>query len=234
MEAKNLNIQDLYDHFKNMFGEQYTGQNNTESDLNQNIACEELDAEFTYSELHSVIFMQKNNKSPGIDNIPCEIIKASYEFISPFLLKQYNRIYNTGEHPRSLGDGIITPIFKKGNANDAQNYRGIILINVIAKVYSQLLPNRITKWSVQYEKISEKQFGFQKGKFVTDCVFILHAIISKVLNSGEKLYCVFIIIIIISILEPCFPLPRVGLFDKSFSKASSPLRTILRVSRIHT
>ena len=43
-----------------------------------------------------------------------------------------------------------------------------------------------------------------------------------------------IIIIIISILEPCFPLPRVGLFDKSFSKASSPLRTILRVSRIHT
>ena len=43
-----------------------------------------------------------------------------------------------------------------------------------------------------------------------------------------------IIIIIISILEPCFPLPRVGLFDKSFSKASSPLRTVLRVSRIHT
>ena len=40
-----------------------------------------------------------------------------------------------------------------------------------------------------------------------------------------------IIFIIISILEPCFPLPRVGLFDKSFSKASSPLRTILRVSR---
>ena len=42
------------------------------------------------------------------------------------------------------------------------------------------------------------------------------------------------IIIIISILEPCFSLPRVGLFDKSFSKVSSPLRTILRVSRIHT
>ena len=36
---------------------------------------------------------------------------------------------------------------------------------------------------------------------------------------------IIIIIIIISILEPCFPLPRVGLFDKSFSKASSPLRT---------
>ena len=44
VEAKNLNIQDLHDHFKNKFGEQYTGQDNTEPDLNQNIACEELDA----------------------------------------------------------------------------------------------------------------------------------------------------------------------------------------------
>ena len=31
----------------------------------------------------------------------------------------------------------------------------------------------------------------------------------------------------------CFPLPRVGIFDKSFSKTSSPLRMILRVSRVH-
>ena len=71
-------------------------ENDTEPDLNQNITGEELDAEFTYSELHSAIFMQKNNKSPGIDDILCEIIKASYEFISPFLLKLHNRIYNTG------------------------------------------------------------------------------------------------------------------------------------------
>ena len=31
----------------------------------------------------------------------------------------------------------------------------------------------------------------------------------------------------------CFPLPRVGLFNKSSSKTSSPLRAILRVSRVH-
>ena len=31
----------------------------------------------------------------------------------------------------------------------------------------------------------------------------------------------------------CFPLPRVVLFDKSSSKTSSPLRAILRVSRVH-
>ena len=76
--------------------------------------------------------------------------------------------------------------------NEAQNYRGITLINIVAKIYSQLLLNRLTKWSTNQEKISKQQFGFQKGKSVVDCVFLLHSIISKVLNDGEKLYCVFI------------------------------------------
>ena len=52
----------------------------------------------------------------------------------------------------------------------------------------------LTKWSEKYEVLGKNQFGFQKGKSTADCihVFILHSIISKVINSREKLYCVFI------------------------------------------
>ena len=45
--------------------------------LDQNIYNEELDSEFTASELQAAVFTQKNNKSPGIDNIICEILKTS-------------------------------------------------------------------------------------------------------------------------------------------------------------
>ena len=96
------------------------------------------------------------------------------------------------EITRSLGV-IALSAFKKGDVNDAQNYRGTTLINILAKIYSQLLLNRLTNWARKYEKkIIDNQFGFQKGKSTTDCVFLLHSIISKVLNSGKKLYCVFI------------------------------------------
>ena len=186
-----LTVGDLYNHFENVFGEQSMNPDNTEPEINQNYS-EELDANFTESELRSAIFSQNNNKMPGIDSIPSEIFKASYDIISPFLLSLYNRMYVTGEYPRSWGDGIINPIFKKGDINDAQNYRGITLINVLAKIYSQLLLNRLTKWSEKYDKISNNQFGFQKGKSIVDCIFILHSVISKVINSGERLYCVFI------------------------------------------
>ena len=77
-------------------------------------------------------------------------------------------------------------------SNEACNYRGITLISILAKVYSQLLLNRLTDWSEKCEQTSNNQFGFQKGKSVIDCVFILHSVISKVLNTGQKLYCIFI------------------------------------------
>ena len=53
VKANNLNVQDLHDHFKNMFGELPTEQRDSHPDVNQNNVCEELDAEFIYEELHS-------------------------------------------------------------------------------------------------------------------------------------------------------------------------------------
>ena len=192
--ADSLHIDDLFNHLSTMFGENDTENvqtDNLENDMPQNIA-DEFGSDFSESEIREAIFSQKENKSPGIDNLTSEILKASYDYIAPFLLTLYNRLLNNGEYPRAWGEGIITPIFKKGDVNDASNYRGITLINILAKVYSQLLLNRVTKWSEVYEKITKNQFGFQKGKSISDCIFLLHSVISKVLNSKQKLYCVFI------------------------------------------
>ena len=50
---------------------------------------------------------------------------------------------------------------------------------IIAKVYSQLLLNRLTKWSITHDKLIDNQYGFQKGKSTTECIFILHSLIYK-------------------------------------------------------
>ena len=60
------------------------------------------------------------------------------------------------------------------------------------KFTHRYLLNRLSKWSEENDKLSKNQFGFQKGKSTIDCIFLLNAIVSKVLNSGEKLYCCFI------------------------------------------
>ena len=91
-----------------------------------------------------------------------------------------------------MGRGHNLSYLQKGDVNEASNYRGITFISVSAKIYSHLLLNRLADWSNKYEKISSNRFGFQKGKSVIDGVFILHTVISKVLSTGQRLYCVFI------------------------------------------
>ena len=154
-EADSLKVHDLHEHFKSVFGE--SGENgddninpntyNTNKHMTENHVEGELNAEFSESELRKAVFKQKDNKSPGIDSISSEILKASYDTISPFLLSLYNRMFMTAEYPRSWGEGIIAPIFQKEDVNDAGNYRGITLINIMAKIYSQLLLNRLTEWA---------------------------------------------------------------------------------------
>ena len=125
------------------------------------------------------------------------------------MLTLFNRIFNTGVNPRLWGNGMIVPIFKGGNIDNARNYRGITLINIIEKVYSQILLNRLTKWVDNKNSISAIQFGFQKGKSTVDCIFILNAIISKTLSEKKKLYCAFID------FEKCFDkIDRSLLFQK--------------------
>ena len=65
----------------------------------------------------------------------------------------------------------------------------------MAKIFSHILLKRINKWSDEHDKINDNQFGFQKSKSTVDCIFVLSAIISKVINGNagnKKLFCAFI------------------------------------------
>ena len=94
----------------------------------------DLDSDISLEELKRSVFHKKNNASYGLDNVCSEAIKASFDIISPFLLKLVNQIFNSGDYPDSWGRGIIAPIFKSGDDNQAKNYRGITISNILSKV----------------------------------------------------------------------------------------------------
>ena len=89
---------------------------------------------------------QKNSKACGPDDISDEIIKCSIDIILPFLTLIFNKLLNQSKYPESWGLGYITPIFKGGDKTDAKNYRGITINNILAKIYSQILLDRLNKW----------------------------------------------------------------------------------------
>ena len=70
----------------------------------------------------------KNHKSPGIDQIPAELIKAGGRTICCAIHKLIISIWNKEELPDEWKESIIVPIYKKGDKTDSNNYTGISLL----------------------------------------------------------------------------------------------------------
>ena len=70
----------------------------------------------------------KNHKSPGIDQIPAELIKAGGSTIHCTIHKLIIAFWNKEELPGEWKESIIVPIHMKGDKTDCNSYRGISLL----------------------------------------------------------------------------------------------------------
>ena len=77
----------------------------------------------------------KSHESPGIDQIPAELIKEGGRTIRYQIHKLIVSIWNKEELPADWKQSIIVPIYKKGDKTDCNNYRGISLLPTRTKLY---------------------------------------------------------------------------------------------------
>jgi hypothetical protein len=67
----------------------------------------------------------KRHKSPGIDQIPAQLIKAGGRKILSEIRKLVNSIWNNGALPEESKESIILPLYKEGDTRDCNKYRSI-------------------------------------------------------------------------------------------------------------
>ena len=82
-------------------------------------------------------------------------------------------------------------ILKKSESRQSENYRGITLMNITAKIWSLILRNAFIRCAKD-SNLSKNQFGTRDGHFIADAILILHSPIQKVLSKNCKLWCIFI------------------------------------------
>ena len=96
----------------------------------------------------------------------------------------FNKILNLGYFPESWGKGYIVALHKKGKLDDVNNFRVITLLITLGKIFTKILNNRLTEWA--------EEAGFRECMGTVDNIFVLHGLISHILNKGEKLFCAFV------------------------------------------
>jgi hypothetical protein len=88
-------------------------------------------------EVEMAIEKLKRHKSPGVDQIPAELIKAGVRIIWSEIHKLIISVWNKEELPEERKKSVIVPM--KGDKTDCSNYWGISLLSTTYKILSNIL-----------------------------------------------------------------------------------------------
>ena len=134
----------------------------------------------------------KNKKSPGLDNIPNEVLKNRNIILVMF--KLFTFCFDNCIIPNSWLKSIIKPI-PKGAGKDPYlplNYRGISLLSCVGKLYSNILNNRLTSYLESNEILADEQNGFRKQRSCEDHLFTMSSIVRNRLKENKSTFSAFI------------------------------------------
>ncbi len=121
-----------------------------------------------------------------------EILKCGRFILAEPLVKVLNVIFDTQHFPKIWKHGILLKLFKSGDPNLTDNYRGIILNSVIGKFISLLMTKRLQKKLECENKLHKFQGGFRKDHRTSDNIFILSQIMKWYKSKKKPLYVCFI------------------------------------------
>nr|VZI51359.1 unnamed protein product [Spirometra erinaceieuropaei] len=93
-------------------------------------------------EVADAIRKLRTNKAPREDGIPAEIFQSCVDTLAPWLHEVIERVWRDEVVPDDWGLGILVPILKKGDKTRCENYRGISLTDVAAKIFAIVLLRR--------------------------------------------------------------------------------------------
>lgn len=127
----------------------------------------------------------KNKPSAGDDNIPCFFVKDCAYVLAVPLCKIFNLSIKSSVFPAAWKIARISPVFKKGNNANIDNYRPVSVISAFAKVFEILLVNHISYNTAPF--LSTAQHGFIERRSTTSNLATISQKISETIDRGGQL-----------------------------------------------
>ena len=142
--------------------------------------------------IHDALSIAKNNKAPGADNITNELLKNGGNAMETSLVQLFNKLLQIEKIPDEWNLSIIVPIFKKGDRNNFNNYRGISLTSCVSKIFNRVISMHISYFVENEDLLSEVQGGFRSQHRCEDHIFSLKSILTCRSKEGKNTYLAFL------------------------------------------
>ena len=122
-------------------------------------------------------------KAPGPDGMPAIFYKKCWHIVGERVIKEVLQVLNGGEMPAGWNDTNIILIPKVKNPTELKDFRPISLCNVIYKIISKILANRLKK--ILPDVISSTQSAFVPGRLITDNILVTYEV-TQFLRNKKK------------------------------------------------
>ena len=152
-----------------------------------------LNSPITGEELRNVMKSVKSGKATYLDDISNDAIKLGLPILEEALLHVFNIVTSVQTFPGTWNVGLITPLHKKGDKLNADNYRGIIISSCVGKIYLKIMTSRIEKYMSTNNLWCIHQCGFKKDHRTEDNLFVLNTIYESHVARGQgNIYLAFV------------------------------------------
>ncbi len=120
-----------------------------------------LNIDITLTELLQALKKLQRNKVADLDGMKVEFILDAGELLHMPLLTTFNCFLEEG-FPEALSTGVVHTLFKGGDASEFDNYMGIMVGPILAKLFTMNLDKRLSEWVEQHGLHAKGQVGFAK------------------------------------------------------------------------
>ncbi|XP_027181659.1 uncharacterized protein LOC113780035 [Coffea eugenioides] len=144
---------------------------------------DKLTKEVDELEIKTALFSMNPNKSPGQDGMTPLFFQKFWHVVKSDLIAAIRLFFHSSHMPKSWNHTVISLIPKTQNPTNLKSYRPISLCNVVYKVISKILANRLKE--VLSYCISKNQAAFIPGRQILDNVILSHEYLHYMKNKKQ-------------------------------------------------
>ena len=119
----------------------------------------------------------------GIAGLPTKLLKCNTYWWAKCLTKLFNKCIDLKQVPIEFKTAVVTPLFKKGDKNDLNNYRGISVLPPVSKIFEKILATQIITFFNINKKFYNGQHGFRASH---SCETALHELLTDLNEVKSK------------------------------------------------
>ena len=114
------------------------------------------------------------------------MIKASMPTLLDPIFELFKTMITNSIYSSHWKVDILSPVHKKLEKDDPNNYRGIAVASHFGKLFNSILKNRLQKFCDTYKIVSPEQISGRKSSRPADHLTVVRYFIEKYALNGRK------------------------------------------------